>query len=681
MSINVCLRCPQAPRPASRQRRCPRLGALLAAPLLFALWGCGGGDLPADSSGRRTLPDMGGPLVDPIVRCETTHQVFDRATGACVELPACVPTLQPLNWVKGPKSPDGWSAWTPDAPRPTADLSALHGSDAANAWIVGGGGTILAWQGLAWMPQVSGTSEDLNGVWSANPCIAWALGNNGALLSWDGLAWKTESSGTTAALHGIWGADAHDIWAVGRGGTLLHYDGLSWSAQPSGTTKDLFAVWGSDREHVFAVGQDGVIVTLGSSGWSPQASGTDQTLRSLWGSSRWFIWAVGMGGTLLKYDGTTWIKQPSGTAADLYSIHGLDIGPMWAVGTGGVSLAWGGYSWTSGVMGDQDLLAAWGSGGTKRWAVGKKGSVLSYRVSPEPGQPAYDTSVGSVDARAVFGTSATNLWVAGDPGLILHWDGTTWRQHRSGSALPLRSVFSTGPDNAWAVGGNTPPSRAAGVIVHWDGMAWGPVHIPEGGPYYSIWGTAPNRLWAVAKRIMTWDGSQWATDSRTSWWWPSGVFGLDDRHIWVFGAETVFLGNWLFPYRSAHVGYWDGSTWREVYSDTYRTSAELDGLWASSPTQVWVLGKRADGNTRIWTLFENIITTVPSPASNRLYGIFGSDANNVYVVGEAGTVMRWNGAKLQLQNVNGYARNLYAVWAANANQAWAVGDGVILQHE
>lgn len=75
------------------------------------------------------------------------------------------------------------------------------------------------------------------------------------------------------------------------------------------------------------------------------------------------------------------------------------------------------------------------------------------------------------------------------------------------------------------------------------------------------------------------------------------------------------------------------------------------------------------------------MTPVPSPVFYRLHGILASAPNNVYVIGEAGTVLRWNGAALQLQNVNGYARNLYGVWVADANRAWAVGDGVILQHE
>ena len=205
--------------------------------------------------------------------------------------------------------------------------------------------------------------------------------------------------------------------------------------------------------------------------------------------------------------------------------------------------------------------------------------------------------------------------------------------------------------------------------------------MTEGGPYYSLWGAAANRLWVAAHRIVTWDGSGWATDARTSWRWPSGVFGLDDRHIWVFGAETVFLPNWIPPYRSAYVGYWDGSTWKEVVSATYLTNADFNGMWASSPTQAWVLGQLSNGNERIWTLNGKAMTPVPSPVSYRLNGIFGSDANNVYVVGEAGTVLRWNGAALQLQNVNGYARCLYGVWVADANRAWAVGDGVILQHE
>lgn len=82
---------------------------------------------------------------------------------------------------------------------------------------------------------------------------------------------------------------------------------------------------------------------------------------------------------------------------------------------------------------------------------------------------------------------------------------------------------------------------------------------------------------------------------------------------------------------------------------------------------------------RIWGY--GTATLGETATTNGLNGVFGSAANNVFIVGNAGTLLRWNGSALLPQNLGGSAGNLYAVWAADATNAWAVGDGVILQHD
>ena len=62
------------------------------------------------------------------------------------------------------------------------------------------------------------------------------------------------------------------------------------------------------------------------------------------------------------------------------------------------------------------------------------------------------------------------------------------------------------------------------------------------------------------------------------------------------------------------------------------------------------------------------------PRGRPLNRIWGSDANNVWAVGDGGAVLRWDGSAWSPQS-SGTAKNLYGVWGSSANNVWAVGAG------
>jgi hypothetical protein len=67
----------------------------------------------------------------------------------------------------------------------------------------------------------------------------------------------------------------------------------------------------------------------------------------------------------------------------------------------------------------------------------------------------------------VWGTGADNVYAVGSSGLLLHFDGTEWRQELAGTAEDLISLWGTGPDDIAVAGG-----RANGVLARWDGQTW-----------------------------------------------------------------------------------------------------------------------------------------------------------------------------------------------------------------
>src|SRR5262245_52489478 len=62
----------------------------------------------------------------------------------------------------------------------------------------------------------------------------------------------------------------------------------------------------------------------------------------------------------------------------------------------------------------------------------------------------------------------------------------------------------------------------------------------------------------------------------------------------------------------------------------------------------------------------------PSGTTSSLYGVWGSAANDVWVVGAAGTILHFNGATFT-PVASGVSATLFGVWGASASEVWAVG--------
>lgn len=62
-----------------------------------------------------------------------------------------------------------------------------------------------------------------------------------------------------------------------------------------------------------------------------------------------------------------------------------------------------------------------------------------------------------------------------------------------------------------------------------------------------------------------------------------------------------------------------------------------------------------------------------APAQGRsLSGLWGSDANSIWAVGDAGLILKWNGTSWDAQSSPATA-NLYSIWGSDANNVWAIG--------
>jgi len=351
----------------------------------------------------------------------------------------------------------------------TAEAGGLRGVSAvaaSDAWAVGFHPTttdgdetlVLHWDGTSWQQVPSPSSGTrgsiLNGVSAQSPSQAWAVGDfltstgaQGLVLRWDGSAWTIMVSphpGVADALTGVSVLSSSDAWAVGddaprAAGTtqtlVLHWDGTSWtqvaSPNPVAASSSVLAA---------------VSVVSASDAW---AVGSYQTA------------AGGTKTLVLHWDGTSWQLVPSpapGLRSGLAGVSAVSGSDAWAVGT---------YVSRTDVA--KTLVLHW------------NGTSWQRVASPNP-LTAISSSLGGVSAR-----SATDAWAvgqsatsSGDPrSLVLHWTGTSWRQVASpspGFRAALTAVSARSAADAWAAGnfsvngGPSPGDKT--LLLHWNGTSW-----------------------------------------------------------------------------------------------------------------------------------------------------------------------------------------------------------------
>jgi hypothetical protein len=396
-------------------------------------------------------------------------------------------------------------------------------------------------------------------------------------------------------LRKVWGSAPTDVWAVGDRGAIVHWDGSSWRKSPSGTPRWLTAVFGRSRTEVWAAGEDGTLLRGDGSTWQPVDSGTTEWIADLWGSAGDDLWAVDVKGGITHYDGASW-----------------------------------------------QLVARNGDDGYK----------------------------------ALWGSSRTDVWVAGgcaDHGSCLrHFDGQSWTPYPL-PGIPLTeldALWGRGPADVWAAG--TAGAAGAGVLLHFDGTGWrdtltGAGSAPAAQAVHAVAGNG-SQTWALARTagphpttaVLSWNGSAWAADPTTSARGPdlTALWQDPGGDLWAVGEQASLLQR-------------SGGAWRALW-DAART---LTAIWGASSGEVYVAGEagallRWDG--RVWS-------ALPTGTASPLRGVWGSASYDVWAVGDAGTLVHWDGSQAAVSAAPS-AVPLAAVWGAGAADLWAGGDGGALLH-
>lgn len=205
------------------------------------------------------------------------------------------------------------------------------------------------------------------------------------------------------------------------------------------------------------------------------------------------------------------------------------------------------------------------------------------------------------------------------------------------------------------------------LLVACDGPDSDPVDSPQDSGVHNLlpaaqtevaWlgvaASAPDAVWFVggqldppAAAVARYDDRLWLESAPgPHLWW---VFSLGPQHTWACGAGGRVLRRQV------------GATWVEEPT-SLPPEAVLWGIWGSRATDLWAVGgtdtpggprgvvlrSAGDGT---WTRVRDPALPLEDPADEfaglNLYKVWGAGPDAVYLVGEGGFAVRWNGSEFK----------------------------------
>ena len=415
---------------------------------------------------------------------------------------------------------------------------------------------------------------------------------------------------------------ASDMWAVGAGGDILHYNGTAWSS---------FASLGTNI--------NGIDMVSASDGW-----------------------AVGNSGKFYRYNGTAWSEFVDLGASAVDDVVMVSSTDGWAVGDSSKFYRYNGTAWSEFVdLGASDVNALSMVSASDGWAVGDSGKFYRYNGTAW----SEFTDIGGTALNDVVMVTASDGWVVGNNGEIYRWNGTAWSSVTSPVTTDINRVFMVSATDGWAVG-------ASGKIVHWNGSSWSET--------IDIGATALNGVFFV----------------NASNGWAIGNGGMIQQYANAYVSSGTFVSRVRDTGSSSTV--WSAVSWTETLptaSDVTvatRTgnTATPDGTWSAFSAEVTdPLGSTITspnaryiqyritftrGTSSLETPVVDDVTVVyNSPTSKSLNDVSAVAASNIWAVGNAGTILRYNGASWSVHADSGLVtQDVNGIDMVSASDGWAV---------
>ncbi len=200
-----------------------------------------------------------------------------------------------------------------------------------------------------------------------------------------------------------------------------------------------------------------------------------------------------------------------------------------------------------------------------------------------------------------------------------------------------------------------------------------------------IWGLSSSDVYvpvgnASGSRVAHWNGAAWSLETLPGdpFTGTAVLWGTSDTDLWMAGVDTVTFGSYL-----AHRG---AGGW--ALDANAPSSYGLNGLWGADANTVYVIGRdRATENFSVWkrsgaAWVSQVLPALPVPGHTAGVNIWGSDAAHVRVAANqvnddgspaAGIVLTFDGAAWSQAPVPADLVRLHWLQGASATDAFATG--------
>ena len=352
--------------------------------------------------------------------------------------------------------------------------------------------------------------------------------------------------------------------------------------------------------------------------------------------------------------------------------------------------------------GDGDVLWSGWAGDGEVFVVGDEGMVLRYTGAPDGAGHQWQRMQVPVNLplHGIWGVSADRLFAVGWMGCVLHFDGNEWHQIRGGVVddengrfgacaenTPLFALDGNAAGEAWAVGDD-------GMILHFDGSDWREEKSPTQVNLRAVGCTPGGKVYAAGA-----EGTVLQRDTTGQWTKLDCELGSGFQALLVQGDDELLLGGGRYfveqgGFRGELVRYragrFEALTFKTPMPRLRALKAYKDGvLIVGDQGHLYFLEDlrldRLESNSRhdlmdIVTLptgealavgdFGSIMTAAPdftaalapppaaarpspweamaSPTDRQLWGLWESPDGTCYACGEAGTVLRLEGDTWEL---------------------------------
>jgi serine/threonine protein kinase len=343
-------------------------------------------------------------------------------------------------------------------------------------------------------------------------------------------------------------------------------------------------------------------------------------LRALWENERGVFIVGDEGILLLCEDGTNWNKIELPTRASLCAIWGTPGGMLFVAGENGTLLQSQDYgvTWTQRKTFSQETICAlWGfqSDLLCLYAACTNGVIL---YSPDAGET-WQTQESGVRATllSIHGLSQTSLFIVGLGGVVLcSSDGHHWKSSQSNTSVTLHKIKEMKPGLVLAVGDHgTLLQRRDG------GASWSPKQVTQQSLTALV--SAPSGLYLVGQNNTVFASTDWTSFAILYCGSFPALYAVSlEAPYLVAGASGFFC-------RSQGGFSWAASVWPQAKS-IHSIWRALDGTIYCAGEKGFIAASRDDCQS--WSQNSG------SFALN-LYAVWGRDAENVYFVGESGTIL------------------------------------------